>query len=135
MRKLTLVLISGLQIDKGPQGRVVPLPNVSVLALGGFVNADVVVSGDIIKHVTKTMKTANAYNISVLPCEYVKGTDEGNESVETAQFILNDIVENALAYLSDGTVRVVGETNEYLIEYDSDSNPIISKIDLDLKDD
>ena len=34
MRKFTLVLVSGLAIDKSPQGRVIPLPNVNVLALG-----------------------------------------------------------------------------------------------------
>lgn len=134
MRKFTLVLVSGLAIDKSPQGRVIPLPNVNVLALGGFVEPDEIVSGDLVKRVAQTMKNANAYNISVMPCEYVKGTDEDNESVVNAQDILNDIVENALTYLSDETIKIVGKATEYLIEYDSEWNPTIDKIDLGLKD-
>ena len=134
MRKFTLVLVSGLAIDKSPQGRVIPLPNVNVLALGGFVEPDEIVSGDLVKRVAQTMKNANAYNISVMPSEYVKGTDEDNESVVNAQDILNDIVENALTYLSDETIKIVGKATEYLIEYDSEWNPTIDKIDLGLKD-
>jgi hypothetical protein len=134
MRKFTLVLVSGLAIDKRPQGRVIPLPNVNVLALGGFVEPDEIASGDLVKRVAQTMKNANAYNISVMPCEYVKGKDEDNESVVNAQDILNDIVENALTYLSDETIKIVGKATEYLIEYDSEWNPTIDKIDLGLKD-
>ena len=65
MRKFTLVLVSGLSIDKRPQGRVVPLPNVNVLALGGFVEPDEIASGDLVKHVAQTMKNANAYNYAL----------------------------------------------------------------------
>ena len=131
MRKFTLVLVSGLSIENKPQGRIIPLPNVSVLALGGFVEPDSIASGDLVTNVAQTIKGANAYNISVLPCEYVKSEDIDGESVVDAQNILNDIVEHAITYLSDNTIKIVGNASEYLIEYDDNWKPTIDKINLD----
>lgn len=131
MRKFTLVLVSGLSIENKPQGRVIPLSNVSVLALGGFVEPDSIASGDLVTRVAQTIKGANAYNISVMLCEYVKGKDEDGESVVDAQAILNDIVENAITYLADNTIKIIGTATEYLIEYDDKWKPTIDKINLD----